>query len=278
MPIRDLLLQMNSYPEPTPAWAIAEGLALAERFDAKLSGALCHVHIPRISNYLADKLIHLNEAIAAENAKSNRNAGALLAEFASLVGPKRIGEQFLIECRSMVTPVEVAARARVHDLTIVPIYGHPEMQFVAEGLIFESGRPVLLLPNRGAPGRGFDTVAVGWDGSSAAARALADALPVIAQAEAVRLVTITGDKTFEAHITPADACRHLAAHGVDAAIVEAPAAGLDAGSALLRHCAEEGADLLVMGAYGHSRAREFLLGGATQSVLAGATLAVLLSH
>jgi nucleotide-binding universal stress UspA family protein len=278
MPIRDLLLQLSSYPEPTPRWALDAAASVADLFDARLSGALCHVHIPKISNYLADKLVHANEAIAAENAKSDRNARALLAEFASAISSERRGDEILIECRSMVTPRELAARARAYDLTILPKYGHPETDFIAEGLVFDSGRPVLLLPPNGGARHLFDAIAIGWDGSRAAARALADALPICARAGTVELVAITGEKELEAGVALSDARRHLSAHGIGARAVEIPAEGLDAGSALLRQCARAGADLLVMGAYGHSRLREFVLGGATRSVLRDAALPVLLSH
>ena len=278
MAIRDLLLQLSSYPEPTPRWALDAAISVAEHLDTRLSGALCHVHIPRISNYLADKLVHANEAIATENTKSDRGAKSLLSEFAAALSPERMGDEILIECQSMATPRELAIRARAYDLTILPKYGQPEIRSIAEGLLFDSGRPVLLLP----PGRGagdrFDSVAIGWDGSRAAARALADALPVCAQAGTVELVAVTGEKELEAGAALSDVVRHLATHGIDARAAEVPAQGLGAGSALLRHCERAGANLLVMGAYGHSRFREFVLGGATRSVLADAALPVLLSH
>jgi len=276
MPIRDLLLQMSSYLEPTPRWALDAAFSFAEQFDASLSGAVCHVHIPEISNYLADKLVKADEAIAAANRASNRNARALLAEFKS-VAASRLGDEILIECQSMVNPRELATRARAYDLTILPKYGHPETHFAAEGLVFDSGRPVLLVPER-RPGHRFDTVSIGWDGSRAAARALADALPICARAEMVELVAITGDKDIEAGALLSDARRHLLAHGIDARTVEIPAQGLDAGAALLRHCIGTGADLLVIGAYGHGPLREFVLGGATRSVVSEAALPVLLSH
>lgn len=278
MAFHDLLLQLNSYAEPTPRWALTAAAALAERFDARLSGALCHVHIPEISNPLADKLVQANQAIAAANARSNRNAKALMVELAAIVGPERIGDEILIECRSMVTPYELAARARAYDLAILPKYGHSETDFVAEGLVFESGRPVLLLPPGDGAGPRCDSIVVGWDGSRAAARALADALPFCVRAGTVELVAITGDKDLGAGATLADVRRHLKTHGIDAGSADVPADGRDAGTALLHHCASYDADLLVMGAWGHSRLREFVLGGATRTVLADAAIPVLLSH
>lgn len=275
--LRDLLVQLSSYPEPTPAWAIDGAAALAETFDARLSAALCQVHIPAISNFLADRLVRAGEAIAEENAKSRAHSLRLIESFAR-VPEKRKGEQYVIDCGPTGTSRELTEHARLHDVTIVPIHGGGETRWVAESLVFEAGRPVLLLPEQGTAGHRFDKVAVGWDGSRAAARALADALPWLARATSVEIVVITGEKPVEARRHFGKLERHLALHGVTAECIEEPAAGADAGSALLRYCGKAGAELLVMGAYGHSRIRDFVLGGATRTVLANPSLPVLLSH
>ncbi|HET9429409.1 MAG TPA: universal stress protein [Allosphingosinicella sp.] len=276
--MRDLLLHLSSYPKPTPGWAVLAAISAADAWEARLSVALGHVHVPRVSNFLADALVDAKKAIAAENAKSDCQAKALLETFASEIGPERRGDEILIECGWTATARELVRRARRYDLTILPKYGQPDLNPIAEGLIFESGRPVLLLPERGGAGHRFAAITIGWDGSRAAARALGDSLPLCRQAESVELVAVTGEKGLPADPGLNDIRHHLATHDVDASLVELPAQGLDAGSALLRHCADAGADLLVMGAYGHSRLREFVLGGATRSVLAAAEIPVLLSH
>jgi len=222
-------------------------------------------------------VLRLSKLIAVENANSRRNAKRLLAELAELAGPDGLGEEILLECESLVLPGDLAARARNYDLTIVPAYGEGETQAVVEGLVFGSGRPVLILAGEGSRPR-FDRLLIGWDGSRAAARALADALPFCRTASSVRLVQILGEKDLGEASGLANPSRHLSRHGIDAESSSIEARGRDAGAALLRHCEETSADLLVIGAYGHSRAREFVLGGATRSVLADAALPVLLSH
>lgn len=278
MPLRDLLLQLNSYPDRTPDWALQAATQLADRFGAQLSGALCQVRIPDVSNFLADRLVGMSDVIAAENARSRANAEQLLAAIASL-RPNASGDvPALIDCGPLGGPHGLAPRARAHDLTIVPVYGHPDLATIAEALIFESGRPVLLLPDRGAATHRLEKIIIGWDGSRAAARALADALPLCAAADRVRLVTISGEKALEPGTALADARRHLLAHRIECETRVEAAQGLDAGAALLNHARESEADLLVVGAYGHSRAREFVLGGATRTILSGSQLPVLLSH
>ncbi len=278
MPIRDILLQTTSYPEHTPHWALDAAAWLAEQFGARLSSALCQVYIPEVSNWLADMLVQANEAIAAENAKSRNNAKHLITEFASLVKESYRGEQFLIDCKSMIFPGEVAKHARSFDLTIIPVDSGLDYRFMAEGVIFDSGRPVLLLPRAGGAGHPLDEVVIGWDGSRAAARALADALPICLTAKGVRLLQVTGEKDIDPIVSLTEARRHLTSHGIEASIAKVAAAGRDAGAVLMDHCASTGADLLVMGAFGHSRAREFVLGGATRSVLDDVRIPVLLSH
>lgn len=276
--IRDILLFMVSYPYRTPDWALAASLSLAERFDARLSGVLCQTHIPAVGNWLADKVIHADVLIADENRRSRQATVDLLEEFTALVGEERRGEQFLIECGPLVNPMEPARIARTHDLTVVPIEANVEFQVAAEALIFESARPVLLLPRLRSEGLLFHNVIIGWDGSRAAARALAASLPFCRAAGSVRLVAITGDKPFATQHVLEDAQRHLALHGVAASLEEVAATGLDAGKALLDHGSSSGTDLLVIGAYGHSKTREFVLGGATRSVLDDPQLPVLLAH
>jgi nucleotide-binding universal stress UspA family protein len=278
MAIRDILLFMASYPTPTPSWSIEASASLARDLGAKLSAALCQTRLPPVGNWLADKLVQASALIATENAKSRGDAQQLLAEFASAVDEGSRGEQILIDCVGLIDSAALARQARRHDLTIVPAEPGLDHGSVAEFLIFDSGRPVLLLPRTGGAGHRFDTVMVAWDGSRAAARALADALPFCQAAKSVTLLVVTEDKELDAEQSLADLQRHLKLHGVDADKAEIPARGQDAGSALMRHCVEAGADLLVMGAFGHSRMREFVLGGATRSVVDDPAIPVLLAH
>lgn len=278
MPIRDLLLFMVSHPRPTPSWALQHSSRLADQLDAQLSAALCQKNLPRVGNWLADQLVHANEIIVAENAKSRQGAHDLLAEFAESVGEAVRGESILIECGPAGMPSELARRARLHDLTIIPIEPDLEYEVVAEGLIFDSGRPVLLLPELRNPASGIEKLVVGWDGGRSATRALAESMPIQHVARSVEVALVTGEKKTDAGRYSDDLLRHLERHGIDADVVEVPAEGRDAGTALMDHSVGAGADLLVMGAYGHSRTREFVLGGATRSVLGNPRLPVLLAH
>ncbi|MBB6125469.1 universal stress protein [Sphingobium subterraneum] len=269
---------METYPNRMPRWALDEAVRLADQFGARLSGILCETHIPAVGNWLSDKFAHTNALVATENIRSLEAAQELLDEFSLLVSEDRRGEQFLVECGLIGNPTEPARLARTHDLAVVPVETNVEYQVAAEGLIFDSGRPVLLLPQPVSSGRRFDNVIIGWDGGRSAARALAEALPICRTARSIRVLAITGEKALDAALILKEVHRHLVCHDLASSMEQVPADGCDAGTALLKRGVETGADLLIMGAYGHSRTRESVLGGATRSVIHDPRLPVLLCH
>jgi nucleotide-binding universal stress UspA family protein len=143
-------------------------------------------------------------------------------------------------------------------------------------VLFGSGRPVLVLPHALEAAPNFQTVVVGWDHSRAAARAMGDAMPFLAAAGTVHVVTV--DTASNAvRETGDDIIRHLARRSVKAQYVERAGEDQPVGNVLQAYCNEISAGLLVMGAHGHSRLREFILGGATLDVLNETRLPVFLA-
>lgn len=277
--MKDILLQLTSYPTRTPRPVIDTAVELAGMFQARVTAAICRIEVPDPSNFLARKLANVSEAIAAENDKSIAAAHAMEAEFQAAAGGRGlVAETRLLHCRGMLQSTQLIHHARVHDLTIMPVSSETAIQFTAQDLIFGSGRPVLLVPQEATRKAAIGVAVVGWDGSRAAARALADARPFLQRAASVRLVMITGDKSIDPESNLNELRHHLKTHGIAAQMDTVPANGGSAGDALVRYCGEHGADLLVMGAYGHSRMRDFVVGGATKSIMAHTPLPVLLSH
>jgi nucleotide-binding universal stress UspA family protein len=172
-------------------------------------------------------------------------------------------------------------RARTRDLCIVPIANRGDGQrTVAEDVIFGSGRPVLVFQPGQAelPARELGTVVVGWDGSRCAARAVGDALPVLVRAREVCVFSALHEKPDARPAIGLDLVRHLKGHGINAFAEEVDAANQGIGAVLDACVARHKADLLVMGAYGRPRIREFILGGATEHVLARPRVPLLMSH
>lgn len=147
-------------------------------------------------------------------------------------------------------------------------------------VITESGRPVLVVPRDGAPGKIGKFVTVAWDGGRESARATFDALPILEKAEQVMVLSLDQeDLRGRTAFTPSDAITlSLVRHGIKAEAAHYPSAGAGVGDALLSYAAEAGSDLLVMGCYGHARFREFVFGGATRHVLQHAAIPVLMAH
>lgn len=271
---RDILLVMAGYPRTTPNWAIKAAASLAEEFEATLSAAIHQAHLPAVSNWLADELVHASDLIVQENRRSEQAARMLLGEFESRVQEQRRGEAVLLRSGSVINPDAVVRHARCFDLAVVPVEPDAEYQVIAEALVFGAGRPLLLLPNKENV---TERVMLAWDGSRTAARAIADALPFCRSARSVALVSLTNERG-KGPAPMDDMVRHLARHGVTAEPQQVPLGDSNPGTALMEHASSTSASMLVMGGYGHSRTREFILGGATRTVLGRPRLPILLSH
>lgn len=172
----------------------------------------------------------------------------------------------------------VAEHARLHDISIAGTDGRgllSERQ-LAEYLMFESGRPVLLVPHDWHGEVVIDKLCIAWDNSRAAARALGDAA-LLGMREAVFL-SVTDDKPLSTDLAPADIVRAANRAGMAATFVTTSLNGRSIGDALQAEAAARGAAVLAMGAFGHSRLRRFVLGSATSGIMAGLRMPVLLSH
>jgi nucleotide-binding universal stress UspA family protein len=170
---------------------------------------------------------------------------------------------------------------RRFDLAVV---GQPDRansapdQIVDEGVLFGSGRPVIFVPFIQKSGVTLDRVMICWDGSRAAARAVADALPFLKKAKQVEIVIVSEKPNKKDEIPGADLGQHLARHGLKVEIKHITAPDINVASAILSYAADSGTDMIVMGGYGHSRLREFVLGGVTRGMLESMTVPVLMSH
>ena len=282
MAFKDVLLALTSYPEPTPVAAIDEAIDFATAVGAKISAIACGVKIRAPGSLLADVLLDIPAMAAAEAKKSSDNAEALLTAFQDAAEKRGVfQERILAHCLVSEVPDVLIEYARLKDLTIVPV---PEGEFFdqwyAESIIFGSGRPALVIPQTRARADSFalDTVVIAWDFSRPASRAVADALPILEKAKRVCVVTVTNEKPIDTKRSGAELAKHLARHGVEVVLETVDAAGRGIGDVLRSCVASRKAKLLVMGAYGHSRVRDFILGGATKSMIAQPPVPIFFSH
>ncbi len=282
MSYKDLLVVLDS--DAASRRRIDLAAALAERFAAHLIG-LYPLPVPEVPHHLSyydpavlDPFFMDLRQRAQAVSDTEREAFEHTASLRGLSNEWRVAAEGLPEA-------DAALHARYVDLTILgqldPDRGDVEMiRPRPEQVAFASGRPVLVVPYAGqfeAVGR---RVLVGWNASREATRAVNDAMPLLTAADVVTVLTIDAREGPDAHgeLPGADISLHLARHGVKAEIERTVSAGLSPGDVLLSRAADLGADLLVIGAYGHSRVRELLLGGATRSIMQSMTLPVLMSH
>jgi nucleotide-binding universal stress UspA family protein len=148
----------------------------------------------------------------------------------------------------------------------------------AESVMIASGRPALVVPYVGCPAGIGKTVAIAWKETREAARAVAAAMPILQRAQQVHIVCWDEEELPVVQGARLDLEGHLRLHGVHATWHREGAAPADLGEMLLSRVADLGADLLVMGCYGHSRAREWILGGTSRSILSSMTVPVLMGH
>jgi nucleotide-binding universal stress UspA family protein len=278
MAFKDILLALTSYPDPTPASATEDAVAIAASLGAHLAAHACEVHVEVPGRFLSGSMANIPGIIAGETEKSRNSAKAMLAAFEAAAEKAGIQhESYLEKCPTFAVPDLLVQYARLRDLTIVPV---PESfdQWYAESVIFGSGRPTLVLPER--PSRLFElgTAVVAWDFSRTAARAVSDALPLLEKAKKVRVVTVANEKKLDSKHSSEALAKNLARHGIDVVLDRIDAKGERIGDVLEGYTASHQADLLVMGAYGNARWREFILGGATKSLLSKPPLPILFSH
>jgi nucleotide-binding universal stress UspA family protein len=282
MAIKDILLALTTYPDPTPEASVADAAAIAAALGARLAAVACEVRVKLPHSPLAGMLIDVPGMAAAEAKKSADSTAKLLAAVERETKKLGVVSETIVEkCLTMEAPEILAEYARLRDLTIVPVPAGDDFdQWYAESIIFGSGRPSLVIPSnwKRRTSFAFDIAVVAWDFSRAATRSVADAIPILQKAKRVHVVTVTNEKEIDSRRSATELARHLAHHGVDVVVDAVDAAGRDIGTVLKSCCASRDADLLVMGAYGHSRLRQFIVGGATSSMLSNPTLPVLMSH
>ena len=277
MAYNDILVALTSYPEPTPVSVVDDAVSVAAALGAHIAALSCEMHVQVPGHFISGSVVGLPGVIAGEAGKSRKNAQDLLAAFEAAAAKSGVSrESILQKCKSFEVPDLLVEYARLRDLTIMPASND---RWYAEAVIFGSGRPTLILPESPRP-RPFElgTVAVAWDFSRAAARAVAYAIPLLEKAKKVRVVTVLNEKHMDNKHSAEELSKNLSRHGIDVVLDRVDAKGRRIGDVLEAYVASHASDMLVMGAYGHSRLREFVLGGATKSLLLKPPLPILFSH
>jgi nucleotide-binding universal stress UspA family protein len=281
MGYKDLVVVLDSAAD-TPG-RIALAAALAERFAAHLIGLYPIPNIELATRAGYPDLALLEPVYREWRERALKQAEELRQAFEHAARLHGLSTEWRAVAEG--GEADPALHARYSDLTILG-QRDPDSDEMAlirprpERVTLASGRPILVVPYAGHFEAVGKCVLIAWDASREAARAVADAMPLLARADAVTVLAVDPQPGPDGHgqVPGADIALHLARHDVKAQIERTVSAGVPIGELLLSRAADLGADLLVMGAYGHSRVRELLLGGATRSILASMTIPVLMSH
>ncbi len=222
------------------------------------------------------------EVIERQQADNEADAKAAIDRFNQATKRAGVAAEPLTITASLAGAGEQFGRiARRFDLAVVG-QAEPETSsiddIIAETTLFESGRALIVVPYIQKAPLKLDKVMVCWDGSRQAARAIGDAMPLLAKAGKVEIVIIADEPGKQDEIAGVDMGQHLARHGLKVDLERIPRGDVDVADALLSHAADSGADFLVMGGYGHSRLREFVLGGVTRSIFRSMTIPTLMAH
>ena len=278
MSYRNLLLHLDS--TPACRQRVNATLDLAERFEAHVTGLVTPAMVMPYAFNSGPSAALIEQSQALIDAQTRQTVTAFEAaaqQYRSVAIESRIA--------SADASAAIALSARYADLVVIG-QSNPEQEAdegarVAPGeVLLGCARPVLLIPYIGAPAGFGKTVLIAWNGSRESCRAVADAMPLLKQAQRVIVMAANPQISDAAHgdLPGADLAAYLARHDVKAEAHADPGAEVDIGQELLSRAADLGVDLLVMGAYGHSRAREWVFGGVTRTILQSMTMPVLMSH
>jgi nucleotide-binding universal stress UspA family protein len=268
-----------TYPDPASENAVTNVITVAKHLEADLDAVALTVDIPDISSALGRLLLNVPEMIREAEANSRERASKLLG----FLKHRALQEGVTVTTgEASALPAEfgtaAAIRARYHDLSVVACDAHNEAaRMTAEGTIFGSGRPVVLVPGTSEL-QHLDRIMVAWDGSAVAARAVADAHAFLQRASWVSVVIVVDEKPIREKDIGERLAAKLKRRGMAAEAISIAAEDCPIGETLQAHALNAGAGLLVMGGYGHSRLRDFVLGGATEDVLGDPRLPVLMAH
>lgn len=274
--IKDLIVNLGlGLHDPAGDFAIS----LAESFDAHVLGvAFAYEPIIPVSDIGGIP----SDFIESQRAEADKNSLRAVSRF------EKAAKRFGISAESLKVDASVsgasdrfARMARRFDLAVV---GQPEPEksaaeiVIDEAVLLESGHPVLVIPYIQKQGLKIDRIIACWDGSRAASRAISDAMPFLQKAKQVDIVIVSRKPEESDEIAGADLGQHLARHGLKVDLKRMVSPDTDVASVVLSYAADSSADMIVMGGYGHSRLREFVLGGVTRNILSAMTVPTLLSH
>jgi len=271
-------MPLATYPEAVADGSIQAATAFALSLECRLHVTTFTVDIPQVSSALSGLLLDVPGLVRAAEEKSKAESHRLKELVHEAAGSRLDVDSTTREVVLGAALDAAAAEARYFDLSVLPWSGETvAAQEMTQAIVFGSGRPAILVPPSARPAR-LDHIAIAWDASRVAARALGDALSLLAEGGRLSVLTVQGEKPLGAPDLAGVLAASLEKRGFNATPLEITLGERPIAKALQDTALSEGARVLAMGGFGHSRIRDFILGGATKGVFADLRLPVLLAH
>lgn len=274
-----ILFPLQTYPDGNSELVLHHAASVARHLQGDLHALVLIADFPQVSSALGNLLLDAPSLLTAARETCRLKGVALLDALTGRASEYGIAlKSDEVECFPSVFGDVAARSARYHDFVLMGLNGRDNLsQLAAETVVFGSGRPVVLLPQITEISH-LEHVMIAWDGSRVAARAVSDARLFLERATKVTIAVVTDEKALPEPALSQKLARHLASHGITAEELEIKSIGKPVADILQDEAEKIGAGLLVMGGFGHSRMREFILGGATQGIFRNLQMPVLLSH
>jgi nucleotide-binding universal stress UspA family protein len=272
---KDILVQIDNAKSCESRRQAA--VALAEKFGAHVTGlyVIEPVQLPAYAEVAIGA-----DLLEQSHREYERQAEEASKAFRSAMDRAGVANEFRIE--EGLTSLKTIEHGHYSDLLVLSQANEDDPNDISGGLVDEVvlgvGRPVLVVPYVGMRDTIGKKVLLAWNGSRESVRALHDAMPILQAAEKVVVMSVNPKESEDQHIAGADISLHLARHDVNTVVNSTVSREIEIGDTLLSRASDEGVDLIVMGAYGHSRFRELVLGGATRHLLQHMTVPVMMSH
>lgn len=265
--------------ETLPDAALQQALKLAAATGAHLTVTIT---TQQLATPYSPMWMSMASALVADlNAKTKAKADEAADAVRMAARIACVNAQITVTPDNVGEAAEAAVQAaRACDLIVVD---QPEAPMdaraaVLEEALFRSGRPVMVATPRRAPVESVNKAVLAWDGTAHAARAIGDMLALFDAVKHVEIVSVVGDKDMSKTLPGADLARHLSRKGVHANLVELSVSAGPVARLIDEHASSVGADLIVMGGYGHSRLRQFVLGGVTVTMIRTAATPLLMAY
>jgi len=280
--IKDLMVHLDGTGEDDVRLAHAEALS-SFLGDARVTGLYTNL-LPEYAYVLSAQSGYggMEAVFALEKEVREQGDRAAAKITGRLVWPGASNEVRRIETWPSQIARRTVSQARCADLFIATApYRSPggsDWKNLVEAVLFEAGRGVYLIPPGCPARRDMNTALLAWNDSRSAARAISEALPLLKRVTLVRLLTIETPASASRGEEAADIAAHLDRHGVKVEIVSVEGKDEDTGAIIRDEATKASADVIVMGAYGHSRLREWVLGGATRDLIERSELPLFLAR